>query len=174
MVRRRTLLKTLPIGFASGVVGTMSGPTIAFAHKQRLSLTQVEWNKRSETLDVTHSFHIHEAENTLYEAGLIRYPDLTKLKSRAILALYIDTRFTLAVDGSKKLPLEIIGAEIDGQSVYVYQQVPLETVPKRLIVSVAIFREFTKEQINNVDVNLNGQIQSLQFRGDDGPKSVTV
>lgn len=173
MLPRRTLLKSGIIGLSvSALIMTIG--TNAFAHKQRLSLTHIDWNERSKTLDIIHSFHIHEAENTLYESGLIRYPDLTKLKARARLALYTSERFSLSQDGSEALKLEIIGAEIDGQSVYVYQQIALNEPPKRLIVSNTIFRELVKDQINNVDVNIDGEIKSLQFKGNDGPKSVTL
>lgn len=173
MLSRRSVLKSGSLGLYSCVLSTALYAN-AFAHKQRLSLTRIDWNESDKTLDVTHSFHIHEAENTLYGAGLIRYPDLTKLKTRARLALYTSEHFSLSLDGSKTLSLDIIGAEIDGQSVYVYQQVPLEAPPKRLIVSNSIFRALARDQINNVDVNINGEIKSLQFKGNDGPKSVTV
>lgn len=173
MLPRRTLLKAGTIGLSSCALSTAFW-TSAFAHKQRLSLTRIDWNERSKTLDIIHSFHVHEAENTLYDSGVIRYPDLTKLKPRARLALYTSERFSLSQNGSAVLKLDIIGAEIDGQSVYVYQQIALNEPPKRLIVSNTIFRELVKDQINNVDVNIDGEIKSLQFKGNDGPKSVTL
>ncbi len=170
---RRAFWKYASAGFAIGLFSAANVPR-AFAHKQRLSLTLIEWDDVQKTLDVTHSFHIHEAENALYDTGVLRYPDLTSLKSQLRLALYVDENFTLALNGKKKLALEIIGAEIDGQSAYVYQQIPLKKKPPQLIITCQIFHNIYTDQRNNVDVTLGETVQSLQFKRHDGPKRITI
>jgi len=170
MVHRRHILKG-GIGGGLSASITLIAPH-ALAHKQKLTLTDIHWNAKTDTLDIIHSFHIHETETALSQAGLIAYPDLSRLKARAQLALYTEKNFSLRhIDGSE-LKLELIGAENEGRSVFVYQQIGLKIPPPGLIVDCRLFRDLVSEQINNVDVRFAHTLKSLQFRGNDGPKKV--
>jgi len=44
--------------------------------------------------------------------------------------------------------------------------------PNALTVSASMLRDIIKGQLNNVDVNLSGEIRSMQFKKNDGPKKV--
>ena len=146
----------------------------AAAHRERVTLTEVEWNPFKNRLYVTHSFHVHEAERTLYKAGVISKPDLYSLKSRAELALYTGDNFSLSNLDGAPIPLEIIGAEIVGRECMVYQDAALEQLPAGFTIECNLMRDFDGGQINNVDVKVTQQVQSLSFRGDDGIKSVSL
>jgi len=145
------------------------GELNAHAHKEKYSLTQLIWNEGSDQLTVTHSYHMHDAEQALAASGIIEKPDLTSLKARARLALYTAEHFRISGDTSQ-IELTIVGAEIDRGKCYVYQEGVLSNFPEILTIECAMFRPLIPGQINNVDVRKNGKTTSLKFSGNDGAK----
>lgn len=152
--------------FTACAAAIIAAPAIpAYAHREKTTLSEVTWNPDSGFLYVTHSFHTHEAEQALYAAGVISSPKFESLRSRAQLALYTETKFSLKTLGNDDIALELIGAEIDGPDVYVFQQARLTSAPKGLIITCALLRSLIPEQINTVDVRLSSRVVSLDFRG---------
>ena len=166
MLTRR---KTLHI--MSGAALGAALPTYAFAHKQKTTLSTVEWNEDDGMLYVIHSYHLHDAESALAAKGIISKPDLTSLRARARLALYTQDKFSLFANG-QDIELEILGAETEGRTIYVYQEARLDKAPTELIVSASMLREIIPGQLNNVDVTLTQTLRSVQFKDGDGPKKV--
>ncbi|WP_371395400.1 DUF6702 family protein [Fretibacter rubidus] len=146
----------------------------AAAHRERLTFSEIEWEDNPGFLYVTHSFHVHEAERTLYKAGVLSKPDLYSLKSRAELALYAAENFTLKTMDGTPITLELLGAEIVGRDCQVYQQADIDALPDGFAIDCRFMREFDHGQINNVDVKVTDRVQSLSFRGDDGVKTVQL
>jgi len=146
-------------------------PLSAQAHRQKTTLSQIEWNESEKALYVTHSYHMHDAETALAVRGIIAKPDLTSLRSRAKLALYTDTHFQLSSEG-QKVDLEILGADFQARTVYVYQQVFLDEKPTSLTVSAAMLRDIIPGQINHVDLHLTEEVKSVKFKDGDGPKKI--
>lgn len=144
----------------------------SWAHRENQTHTLVKWNARSGFLNVTHTYHIHDAETALTDAGILERPDLFSLRERARLALYTEKQFSLKTLDKTPLLLSILGAEYEGKSVYVYQQLGLDHPPDGLIVRCALLRPLIPDQVNDVDVNLTGRIQSIRFENADGTKIV--
>lgn len=143
----------------------------AFAHRQKTTWTELKWKAHTKTLNATHRYHTHDAQNALALAGIISAPDLLPLKSRAKLALYTEKNFRL-MDSQRELKLATLGAEHDGNSIYVYQQIALNQAPTSLDISAQMLQDLIPSQINRVAVNLAGRIQSLEFTKGDGLKTV--
>ncbi len=155
----------------SGAAFGAALPTCALAHKQKTTLSTVEWNEKDGMLYVIHRYHLHDAESALAARGIIHKPDLTSLRARAQLALYTQDKFSLFAAG-KVVELQILGAETEGRTVYVYQEAKLDKAPSELTVSASMLREIIPGQLNNVDVTLSENIRSVQFKDGDGPKKV--
>jgi hypothetical protein len=166
MLTRRRTLQTL-----GGAVFWAALPIYAFAHREKKTLTTIEWDANTQMLNVIHSYHLHDAETALAAKGIIDKPDLFSLKARAKLSLYTAKNFSLSTEG-QEIELEIIGAETEAKTAYVYQQAKLPKAPEALMVSAAMLRNIIRGQINNVDVNLTGEIRSIQFKKNDGAKKV--
>ncbi len=187
MQTRRQIIKTLQSGLAIPVsvliTSTLAAP--AYAHRQKLTLSDIRWvptkpqkdkiyslADRSGTMEITHSFHIHEAEIALSQTyGLIN-PDLTELETQARLALYVQNNFNLSQINETPIELELLGADQHRQTIYVYQQVSLTDRPEGLIIDCQLFRDLADPLINNVDIQLSKKLQSLQFKQAQGPKKV--
>jgi len=146
-------------------------PLSAQAHRQKTTLSQIEWNEADKALYVTHSYHMHDAETALAARGIINKPDLTSLRSRAKLALYTDENFLLS-SGGTQIELDILGADFEARTVYVYQQVFLSEKPRALTVSAAMLRDIIPGQINHVDLHFSENVKSVKFKDGDGPKKI--
>jgi len=165
MTTRRTALQIL-----SGAALTAALPIPAWAHKQKKTLTEIVWNKRDKLLEITHTYHMHDAETALTYVGILAKPDLTSLKERARLALYTVANFMLKNMNNETLDLELIGADIDGVRAYVFQQLSMDTPPENLVISCTLLRGIIEGQINNVDFKVSDTVHSVLFEADDGPK----
>lgn len=154
-----------------GLLAISAAPALpAYAHQEKATISEVVWSEASGFLYVTHKLHLHQTEVSLFEAGIIHSAKFESLRARAQLAIYVEKNFSLQTLDGTLVPLELLGAEIEGRDVYVYQQAKLENAPTGLIVSSTLLREIIPNQINHVDVDLGGEIRSLAFRGSDGPK----
>ena len=142
----------------------------AYAHREKTTVSDVVWSETDRFLYVTHKFHLHQTEVNLFEAGITHSAKFESLRARAELALYVEKNFVLQDLNGVPLPLELLGAEIEGRDVYVYQQAKLRLAPQGLIVTSNLLRDIIPGQINHVDINIGGRIKSLAFRGNDGPK----
>lgn len=146
----------------------------ARAHRERFTLTEIEWEDNPGVLYVTHSFHIHEAERALYKAGVLAKPDLYSLKTRAQLALYAEKNFSLEDSQRKPIDLQLLGAEISGGNCFVYQEAYLDEKPTSLAIAVDFMRSLDNAQINHVDVKLGADVQSVIFRSGDLRRMIDI
>ena len=143
----------------------------AFADRQRLSVSTVEWDAPARTLGITHRIHVHDAEQALLREGLLEGPDLYRLENRARFALYVSRQFRLA-GAEADIALESLGAEIEGNYIWVYQQAELTKAPDKLYVDCKILRDVFSDQSNHVNVIVSDDVQTLTFTKGDGIKSV--
>lgn len=145
----------------------------ALADRQRLSLTEVTYNAQTQTVDVTHRLHLHDAQQALVREGLLETPSLTSMRAQAQLAVYVSGQFDLA-DGEDVLALETLGAEQDGNYIYIFQQAVKSSAPSDLHIESKILQSVFADQVNHVNVRLSDAVQTVIFTQGDAPKSVSV
>lgn len=145
-------------------------PHLAHAHRQKRAISTVEWNASKNLLQVTHELHLHDAEQGLSRLGKIIKPDLSSLRARAQLALYVQQHFNISTQHGNKIALEIIGAEINASYAYIYQETKLPSVPKGLKIQNSILQDVYLDQTNLVNVILENEINSLVFVAGDKTK----
>jgi hypothetical protein len=142
----------------------------ASAHRMPGSLTTIKKNPTSGTIEVIHRLHTHDAELGMMTVLNDRTVTLDALADRARLALYVEERFVVAgvVDGERgrPLPLELIGAEVDGEFVLVFQEYA-GPLPAVVAVRDDILRDVFPGQINHVNIAIGGTVHSVTFQGDD-------
>jgi hypothetical protein len=152
------------------VAGALAIAASAPAYAHRLARTETEVRISPDgTVSVIHVYHLQDAQSALFHAGLIDQPDLSSLRARAKLALYTEQRFAIAASDINA-ELEIIGADIEGDSVYIYQEGQIGDGP--LSVDARMLRDLIKTQSNSVNIVRGRQTVTLDFSGDDGPKQV--
>jgi hypothetical protein len=142
---------------------TLSPVPNAAAHEAARVETEVKLAP-SGALDVTHILQLSAAQRLLFKAGIIDKNDMTGLRARAQAALYGSERFALKADG-KPIPLEILGAEVTGGHLYIYQTGTLDALPETWSAQNAILRDLSPRFDNIINLPTKGGIRTLTFSG---------
>lgn len=146
------------------------GANLSFADRQPGSLSTIKLNSSTGNVEIIHRLHTHDAELGVIAALDDRSLTIEKLVGRAQLALYVEERFIVAETNDNEinapLDLNLIGAELDGEFVLVYQELAGE-LPKQIAVRNDILRDVFPEQVNHVNIVLGGNVRSLTFRDKD-------
>lgn len=141
------------------------------AHQLHAAITTVLFNPRTGNVEVMHRFYRHDAEHALRLGGgaadLLDNP-----ADRARFASYVHERFGLSGIGAELEPLTLVGAELDGDFLWVYQRTPEPEELQGLSVRFDALRDLWPEQVNTVNVERDGTVRTLTFRGKDGTQSV--
>ena len=154
--------------FALWLVIPGAGP--AFAHQQKITISTVEHNPRTGLLEVIHRVPLHDAEHALERQGE-RAPDIiANTQSRRAFAVYVAERFSIAVDG-KTLDLVVLGSEIDGGNLLVYQETPSPGIGAEIQVRSQILSDVWARQVNRVNLGKADGVETLIFRPGDPAKS---
>lgn len=138
----------------------------ALAHRSQTVLTTVMWNAEKSILEVTHRFHSADAEAWLGFAGS-KSTDITVVNNQAQLMLYVEGHFAL-LDGVKKIALQPLGAEFEGEAILIYQECKLPAPPRDLSIENRILRDVFEGQANLVNVRLAQRTRTLIFAGQTG------
>ena len=157
---------------AAAILSLSALPGLAFAHRESATRTLITWNSATGFLEVTHTYHMHDAAMALTQAGVIGKPDLPSLRERARLALYTEAHFTLETLDSQALALTLLGADYDSKNAYVYQQSKLPAAPDGLRVDSRLLLDIVPGQANDVDVRLGSGVRSARFQRGDKPKII--
>lgn len=146
------------------VLATMS---LAFApHEYFVSITEAEYNKESQTFQMTIKFIGHDLEKALTEAGV---PELNlgtekenKSANKYILD-YINKTFQFNVN-DKKLNLQMVGKEV-GNDDFIYCYIETEKVrkPRNISIENSMLTEVFSAQENIVYLTVNTKKSSFSF-----------
>lgn len=152
----------------SAGAGLLAAPP-AFAHRSQTVFTTVMWNAAASLLEVTHRMHPHDAELALQQELKLAQVDITVVKNQAQILLYVEQRFVLT-DSGRRIALDPVGAEFEGDTLILYQQAELKGRPARLAIDNRILRDVFEGQANLVNVRLAERTRTLLFSGNDGVK----
>lgn len=159
----------------------------ADAHRLRAAITTVLFNDHSGRIEVMHRFYLHDAEHALTEL-MGRGADLFgSVDDRQRFAIYVHERFALGVldnpdtppgsaepgQGAQMLTLRLVGAEIEDDSLWVYEAIALPEAPiAGLQVSHRALQDIWPDQVNRVNIERNGQTSTLIFHADTPNQSI--
>jgi hypothetical protein len=168
MMRNRwPLCLSLVVGLLLGAAGQVQ------AHRQHINWTSITWNPTSQQLEIEHQLHEHDAQLIL---GKLQQalPDLLRTTDRARVALYVAERFSLTLADQNPAPLELIGAELSGSMLFVYQSMTLASAPEALTISTRILMDLYPDQINKVNIDITQPTQTLSFNRQSGPEVAQI
>lgn len=141
------------------------GAAPAFAHQKKEALTEILFNTRTGNLEVMHRFLIHDAEHAVRQLVDSDADLIASEQAREAFAQYAVERFSLLGEDGEILQLQYVGQEMDSAFLWVYQEMPLPEKMSSLGVVHNALREIWPEQNNLVNVERNGNVQSLNFNG---------
>ena len=152
-----------------GGAALLALPGPALAH--RVARTETELRIAPDgRISVIHAIHAQDAQDALFEAGLIKRPDIGTLENRARLALHVAERFLLFADEAP-VPLELLGAELEGKTVYIYQEGE-GPADSRYKLASFILSDLVPGMVNSVNVVRDGETRTLDFRQGESAKTI--
>lgn len=146
-------------------IAATAATLVAEAHRAPGSLSTIEYNDATGNTEIVHRLHSHDAE--LGVGTMIERADLSvlTLEGRALIALYVEERFRIE-SGPEPVRLSLVGAELAGDYLLVYQEWA-GRLPAPIRLRNDILRDAFPEQINQVNLEVDGVIRSLVFANDD-------
>jgi len=145
----------------------------AAAHQQKITITTIAHNPRTQLLEIMHRVPLHDAEHSLETQG-IQAPDIINdTESRRAFARYISARFSVATDGGP-IELTLLGSEVSGGNLLVYQEAPSPGPGVELKVQSQILTDVWSRQENRVNVGDGAQTRTAIFRSGDPAKVVLL
>jgi hypothetical protein len=153
------------------------GATFAFqsqtadAHRTNSSLTTMVWVETDQSFEITHRLHLHDVQQAL--RNVIADPSTTvfDIKGQAELIFYMEDTF-MAASPQGPIMLTPIGAEVEGDYVYVYQEANLKTLPITISITDLTFHDIYDEQENQVNLEYKNQITSVVFNASENTAKV--
>lgn len=141
------------------------------AHEQKTALTDIFFNERTGHLEVAHRFSIHDAEHTLRKATELREDLVRSGGAQESFAEYVANRFSLKAGDGRPLRLALVGQELDGGYLWVYQEVPLsDLAATSFFVLNTILHDVVEGQRNTVNVRNRARVSTLVFEAGAGEK----
>ncbi len=150
------------------------GAGTALAHQQKFAITTIAANPRTGMIEIAHQVPVHDAEHalTVQRTGNadIHNPDIIgSAESREAFARYVARRFLLQVNGEVVIP-DLVGSEIDGGSLWVYQEIPIPAAGAvQLRVNSQILTDVWARQENRVNVGGGTSPVTFVFHAGDPP-----
>jgi len=143
------------------------------AHQQKAAITSVEHNPRTGFIEVVHTIPLHDAEHALRHQGK-KGADITgDVESRRAFARYVAERFSILV-GNKNLALTLLGTEIVGNRLLVYQEGPSPGLGAELTIRSQVLTDIWLRQVNSVNVGRGTSPETLVFGGGDRAKTAVL
>lgn len=138
-------------------------PPTASAHQLQVAISTVKFIPRTASIEVMHRFYSHDAEHALSSIAGQRVDILQDEALRQEFGRYLGDHFNLRDQHEKALPLSLVGVELDGDFVWVYQETPIPGSLTGLTVSNAALLDVIPGQVNTVNVECADELETLEF-----------
>lgn len=135
----------------------------AFSHQQKTAISTVLFNPRTDNIEVMHRFNLHDAEHAVRHIFGKNADIIDSLKTQQQFSQYVSQRFTMAREDGQLIPLKSAGFEIDGKFFWVYQETHQPEKLNNLVISHDALRDLWPSQINTINVEGKGDLQTLTF-----------
>lgn len=113
------------------LVGVCAWPPSLLAHRASAVWTEIVW--RDHHFQITH--RLHAADALLANRAMGGSDELDTLEALARLALYVERHFSLSDAAAKQNRLVTLGAELEGDFAFVYQEW-FPTEPPRIVPNI--------------------------------------
>lgn len=145
----------------------------AWAHQQKIAISTVSLNPRTDRLELVHQVPVHDAEHALRVQGA-KVPDIIgSAESREAFARYITRQFLLEIDGQAITP-DYVGSEIIGGSLFVYQDAPAPAPGASMRVNSQILTDVWARQENRVNIGSGTEVTTFIFTAGDPPQAALL
>lgn len=145
-----------------------------FAHEQKAAITSVVFSERSNNIEVVHRFNLHDAEHAVKRLFGKDADIYLSNDTQTKFADYVYEKFTLASAAGENIELTSVGFEREGKFFWVYQEAPIPNRTEGFIVQHSALQEIWPSQVNTVNLESGGRIQTLTFNQQIQTQSVNL
>ena len=132
-------------------------PQFTAAHQLNYSYSELHWRVDKQVLEVTHSIHMDDAVVLLAHLG--DFQARLDIESQAKLLFYVEQKFSLQL-GDEVLQLDPIGAQVDGDNLWIYQEIAMEKFPAGLVVHCTLMQDVFPTQTNQVNFTIGDEVRT--------------
>lgn len=133
------------------------------AHQQKTAISTVLFNARTENIEIMHRFRVHDAEHAVKEIFGKDADIIDSKETQQQFGDYVNQRFSLLGSDEQPLPLKLVGVELDGKFLWVYQETTQPTKLDNMTIRHNALRDLWPEQVNTINVEGKGKLQTLTF-----------
>ncbi len=157
--------------FLAGLCSLLLIPFYAQAHREKTVLTTITCNPRTELLEIVHRTFAHDVEHTLGN-HLQAQGGLDNLEAQARISVELSNSFMLWDSKGKKIPLTLIGAELEAEYFFIYQEAPCSALSEITSVHHEMLRNYWPDMTNYLNFYFapdeDTGTRSLIFASDSG------
>jgi len=140
-----------------------------WANQKKTAVTTVLFNERTGNIEIMHRFLIHDAEHAVKQIRDVSFGKeadiIASENTRQAFSQYVSERFSILDQNGELLELTLLGSEIDGNSIWVYQETPIPADLQSMTISHSALRDIWIEQVNRVNIERNKETGTLIFQG---------
>jgi len=148
------------------------GACAASAHPINAGLSVVEYNPRTDQLEAIHHLYMHDLEDVVSEAAGRRVELLSDEEALRAAVLGSLEQFSLRGADGQAVAFELVGAEIARGMLIIYTQAPCPGDLSRVTVHSTMLHADFPKQINTVNVEIHGVLQTARFAPGDPPATL--
>jgi hypothetical protein len=169
------MLKKIATGLICLTLLAVTYSQSLYAHKQKEAYTRLWVNPRSQSLEISHRFYLHDLEHAINKI-LERKADIhNNKKDQQAFTDYLQQNFQLKDSNQNLLQLNLIGYEVEGKYFWIYQEIPMSDSLKKLQVKMKVLQDVFVDQVNQVNFDKKGQkSRSLRFSSEDDWKGLEL
>ncbi|MEP3420919.1 MAG: DUF6702 family protein [Erythrobacter sp.] len=145
----------------------------AAAHQQKITISTISHNPRTQMLEVVHRIPLHDAEEALEAQGATAPDIINDMESRRAFVRYLAARFSIELL-DRGVELALLGSEIDGGNLIVYQEAVSPGRGTALFVRSQLLTEIWPSQENRVNLGTETQVETLIFKAGDQHKPANL
>lgn len=134
-----------------------------FAHQQQQALTRIEYNPRTEKLEIMHRFVLHDAEHAVSEIFDKPSDIISSKQTQEKFTSYVLERFGIYRSNNEALALELVGYEVEGKHFWIYQESQKPDSIEGLRVVHNALRDIWIAQTNTVNIKVGDKRSTLTF-----------
>jgi len=145
------------------LIATILTAVSVSAHQLQVAISTVTFVPRNNTIEVIHRFYSHDAEHALSLLTGHRVDLLQDEESQQVFGRYVSEHFQLSGQDETELPLLLVGVELEGDFIWVYQEMPVPRQLNELSISNSALMDVVPGQVNTVNVECGGEVDTLVF-----------
>ena len=149
------------------ILAALLGPGLntVLAHQMQVAMTTVSFKPASGTIEVIHRFYTHDTEQVMSQLADKQVDLVGDEQIQRQFGHYVSENFQLKDQAEKQLPLSLVGVEVEGDFIWVYQETTIPAQLRELSVLNTALLDILPNQVNTVNIECGDMISTLEFSG---------